>query len=74
LALVLQISKGNKTHTISTKGHAVILKQAKATSDSVLMEFIKVGKSKVLKQEREQQKEKKITKDVIKAINGRNGN
>jgi hypothetical protein len=28
----------------------------------------------VLKQEREQQKEKKITKDVIKAINGRNGN
>ena len=69
LALVLQISKGKKTNTISTKGRVSILKRAKANDDNLLIEFIKVGESEVLKQREKQHKEKnELMKDAIKSI------
>ena len=52
LAPGLLISKGEKANTINTKEHVAILKHAKVNSDSMLMWFIKVDKSKVLKREK----------------------
>ena len=50
LALVVWIPKGKKINTISTKGCRAILKQVKANGNSLFVEFIKVGESKLLKQ------------------------
>ena len=62
-------SKEKKENTISTKGRTVLLKHAKANSDTMFLEFIKVDKSDLLKKREEERKEKdKLTKDVIKAI------
>ena len=69
LSFVLDIFKGKKENTISTKGRTVLLKHAKANSDTMLLEFIKVDKSDLLEKKEEEHEEKdKLTKDVIKAI------
>ena len=69
MVLVLEISKGKKANTISTRGWRAILERAKSNSDSLLMEFIKFDKSDVLKHREEESKEKdKLIKDVIEAI------
>ena len=56
--MVRQISKGEKVNTISTKGRAAMLKRANANSDSMLMEFIKVNNSEVLKKKEENTKKR----------------
>ena len=69
MSLVLDISKGKKANSISTKGRAILLTRAKANSDTMLLEFIKVDESELLKKREEEREEKdKLMKDVIEAI------
>ena len=69
MSLVLDISKGKKKNSISTKGRAIVLTRAKANSDTMLLEFIKVDESELLKKREEEREEKdKLMKDVIEAI------